>query len=663
MLLPAKMKRIEIIVHKDYYESVMRYLREARVLELLDVKDMLKGYHGSVSPCPTSDRLYRLVTIGSKITNLSSTLQATSRPSEPVPVGVSLSEEIISDIESRVSRLEKEVSALSTDIQACEKITEFADRSLGMSVKEMMKISDLSAPEGRQRLEEIVSRIFDALPPEEMGEAESLADAARRKSIANSVRRAMTDQIAEVLPARKGEAAVIETLSQILGLKVAQGSAASKMNFEPDSRVERAREQAAQLNVKLQQLASENSGWLQVTGELVNAERVLEEAKGLCGKTESTYVVEGWLPANRIAEVQAGLSKVSNGECVVQEWSGKNSPTMLRNPSGTGLFQRLTLGFGTPGSTEIDPTVLWLVTYPLFFGLMFGDVGHGLIFMLVSAGLVYAKRKEVRFKEQSYGGLGGLFNMILEGSGLLVLGGAAATVCGFLYGTVMGSEEWFRELTGLEGPLWFDPFRHPMTLLKVSIVIGIAHVSSGLILDIVNKVKNREYEHLLAGPGLWLWFYLTFAYLILTYGFGLVSYALSNLPTVLLLLGLPSGLMLAAKVRIDGPFEGFGHWMESMLASISHTISYIRIMAMKMIHDVFSILFLGILFAMPIYLGAPVFGMLTLIMILVLESAFVFLQDLRLHWVEWFLKFYSGSGVAFKPFGIQRTYTQLSVAA
>jgi V/A-type H+-transporting ATPase subunit I len=663
MLLPAKMKRIEIIVHKDYYESVMRYLREARVLELLDVKDMLRGYEGSVAPCPTSDRLYRLVTIGSKITNLSNTLQVSSGASEPVPVRGSLCEEMISDMESRVSSLEKEVSALSSEIQSCEKVTEFADRGLGISVKEMMKVSDLNAPEGRQRLEEIMSRIFDALPPEEMGEAESLADVAQRKRIADSVRRAMTSQVADVLLARKGEAAIIETLSQILGLKIVRGSTAAKLKFEPGSRVERTRERAANLNARLQGLASQDSGWLQVTSEVVNAERILEEAKGLCGKTESTYVIEGWLPANRIAEVQADLSKASKGECVVQEWSGKNSPTMLRNPRGTGLFERLTLGFGTPGSTEIDPTVLWLVTYPMFFGLMFGDVGHGLIFLLISTGLFYAKRRGVWFKEQSFGGLGSLFNMILEGSGLLVLGGGAATASGFLYGTVFGSEEWFRELTGLGGPLWFDPFKHPMTLLKVSIIIGIAHVSSGLILDVVNKVKNREYEHLLAGPGLWLWFYLTLGYLILTYGFGLISYALSNLSMVLLLLGLPSGLMLVARVRIDGPFEGFGHWMESMLASISHTISYIRIMAMKMIHDVFSILFLSILFAMPIYLGAPVFGMLTLIMILVLEAAFVFLQDLRLHWVEWFLKFYSGSGVAFKPFGIQRTYTHLSVTA
>jgi len=662
MLLPAKMKRIEIIVHKDYYEAVLRYLREARVLELLDIKDMLKGYDGAVISCQTSDRLYRLVTIGSKIASLTNTLQLSSKSGQPVPAEGWLSEETIGEIESRVSSLEKNVAALSSEIQACEKITQFADGLLGPGVKEIMTISDVNSPEGRQRLEEIIFRILDALPPQGKDRTGAFVDAAQEKTITESVRHAITEQISQMLTARKGEAAVIDVLNETLGLKIARGCTASKLKFEPDSRVEKIRGRAAELKAKLNELASQNSEWLRVNGELVNAERILEEARSFCGRTESTYVIEGWLPANRIAEVQADLGEVSKGHCVVQEWSGKNSPTMLRNPKGTGLFQRLTLGFGTPTSTEIDPTIMWLVTYPLFFGLMFGDVGHGLIFMLVSSGLVYAKRKGTRFRDQDFGGLGGLFNMILDGSGLLVLGGASAMVCGFLYGTVLGSEEWFRDLTGLPGPLWFDPFKQPMTLLKVSIIIGIAHVSSGLILDIVNKVKNRDYEHLLAGPGLWLWFYLTLGYLILRYGFGLISYALSNLPTALLLLGLPSGLMLVAKVRMEGPFEGIGHWMESMLASISHTISYMRIMAMKMIHDVFSLLFLGIYVTMPIYFGVPVFGLLTLVMILILESAFVFLQALRLHWVEWFLKFYSGSGIPFKPFGVQRTYTKVSVA-
>ncbi len=662
MLLPAKMKRIEIVCHKDDFDPVMCYLREARVMELLDVKDMLKGYAGPVSSCPPSERLFRLVAVGSKITNLSILLRVAPDLRGPTQVGVGLSDKAFADIENRVYSLEKEVSAVSSEMEACKKVTEFAVTGLGASVREMMKIADLNAPEGRHKLEEIVSRLIDALPPQQMEQAEAPGDVRAPKGQSEAIRRVVSDQIAQLLSTGKDETTVINALNQTLGLGILERSTSRNLKFEPTSPVAKIRERESQLKRRMQELAKQNSGWLQVDGELVSADRLVEEAKSLCGRTESACVIEGWLPNDKIPEVEAKLGNLSHGRCVVQEWLGENSPTMLHNPKGTGLFQRLTTGFGTPASGEMDPTVLWIVTYPLFFGLMFGDIGHGLIIVLLSLGLFYAKRRGTRFEEQSVGGLGGLFNMILDGSGLLILGGLAATVCGFLYGTVMGSEEWFKELTGLQHPLWFNPFEYPMTLLKVSIIIGIIHVSSGLILDIVNKVRNKDYSDLLAGPGLWLWFYLTLAYLLLSYGFNVISYALSNMPMMLLLLGLPSGLMLVAKMRLEGPFEGFGHWMESMLASISHTISYMRIMAMKMIHDVFSLLFLGVLVSVPIYLGVPLFSVLTLVMIIILEAAFVFLQDLRLHWVEWFLKFYSGSGVPFRPFGIQRTFTKVSVA-
>jgi vacuolar-type H+-ATPase subunit I/STV1 len=654
------MKRVEIIVHMGYFDPVVRYLRDARLVELLDVKSMLKGYKGAVSSCGPSERLYRLVAMSSKIAALTA-LMPSAREIEPVQVGESLADEQIREIDDRISALEQETSALSSEMEVCEKVTLFADTDLGASVRDMQRIGDVNSPEGRHALEEIMSRVFDSLRSPELEQVETLGDSIERKDVAGSIRRVVSDQVADALVARKGEGAVIKVLSQALDLKIAEGSTSKNLRFLPDSWIEKTRERERKLREKTEDLMSQNAEWLKVSGELVDAERMVEEAKGLCGKTESTYVLEGWLPANRMKELQIALNGVSKGHCIVQDWSGKGSPTMLRNPQWTGVFERLTVGFGTPASDELDPTVLWLVTYPLFFGLMFGDVGHGLIFVLLSIGLFFAKRKGTRFEEQSIAGLGGLFNMILDGSGLLILGGVAATLCGFLYGTVMGSEEWFRELTGLSGPLWFDPFTHPMTLVKVSIIIGIAHVASGLILDIVNKVKNKRYEELLGGPVLWLWFYVTLGYLILAHGFRLITYVLSNLPMVLLLLGLPSGLMLAAKVRHAGPFEGIGEWMESMLASISHTISYIRIMAMKMIHDVFSRLFLGILLGTSIFIGVPIFAALTLLMIMILEGAFVFLQDLRLHWVEWFLKFYVGSGTAFRPFGIQRRHTKVSL--
>ena len=206
MLLPARMKRVEIIVHRDHYDSVMRYLREARVLELLDVKDMIKGYEGAVSSCPTPEGLYRLVTLSSKIGNLTNALQLSSSNAKPVQVDSSLSEDQIRQIESRVSSLEAQLTTLSSETQAAEKITQFADTSLGASVKEMMKITDVNAPEGRHRLEEIMSRILEALPPPQIEQAVALAQTIQRKDVGSSIRRAIAEQVAQVLAARRGEA-------------------------------------------------------------------------------------------------------------------------------------------------------------------------------------------------------------------------------------------------------------------------------------------------------------------------------------------------------------------------------------------------------------------------------------------------------------------------
>jgi vacuolar-type H+-ATPase subunit I/STV1 len=128
---------------------------------------------------------------------------------------------------------------------------------------------------------------------------------------------------------------------------------------------------------------------------------------------------------------------------------------------------------------------------------------------------------------------------------------------------------------------------------------------------------------------------------------------------------VPVIAMLVLNVLSEGPM-GLMHTFESLLAYLSHTISYVRILAMKLIEDVFYHLFLGVLAFFTAWgtiagdiVGYALFAALTIVLILILETAFVFMQTLRLHWVEWFLKFYSGSGTLFKPYGVDRTYTRI----
>jgi len=260
-----------------------------------------------------------------------------------------------------------------------------------------------------------------------------------------------------------------------------------------------------------------------------------------------------------------------------------------------------------------------------------------------------------------------VFSMVIQGSALLILSGASAFVIGFLYGTVFGSVEWFKMITGLPGPLWFEPFENISLMLRLSITIGVIHIISGLLLDMFNKLYIREYRELISGPLVWLWFYGAFGITLLQYGLRFPNYLFDprNSTDLFLRLGVPMIAMLGLKLWAEGGM-GLMHAFENLLASLSHTISYVRILAMKLVDDVFLRLFLGVLVFFTAWgnpLGSVVgwilFAALTTVLILILETAFVFLQSLRLHWVEWFLKFYAGSGTAFKPYGIERTYTKV----
>src|SRR5208337_4645465 len=113
-------------------------------------------------------------------------------------------------------------------------------------------------------------------------------------------------------------------------------------------------------------------------------------------------------------------------------------------PEGAILatFEKLTVGFGVPKSEEIDPTVLWLITYPLFFGLMFGDVGNGIVVIIASSIIYFYKRRGLKIPDNAYGGLGGVFSMVIQGSPLLILSGCASLLVGFMYGTIFGNVEW-----------------------------------------------------------------------------------------------------------------------------------------------------------------------------------------------------------------------------
>ena len=668
MLLPTKMRRVEVIVPKRKFEEVMLYLRELGIIELLDVKEMIKGYGEGVSPTTVSDRLYRLTTLESKINSVITALKLLSIPSlQPTIVDARMSDEQIAESERKINEIEQKVTSSTNEAEALKSLINYAERQLKLSIEEIAKIENVNSPEGRNKLEEIVSGIFQTLKPSELKFAGPLSDLIEQKGLEDAVVNDITDNVAKLLSAKRDESAIADAVTQTLGLKIKAIVRSKRLTYEATSRIEEAKKRLSELNNELEDIKQADGQYLLVQREIIGAERAFEQAKGLCGKTETTYMIEGWMPTAKISPVSAQLKTMCDDEVIIRSWASKNGPTSLHNPKTVAIFQKLTVGFGIPKSDEVDPTVLWLITYPIFFGFMFGDVGNGIVVMIISSLIYMYKRRGLVIPDTAYGGMGGVFSMVIQGSGLLIFSGAAALVVGFLYGTVFGNVEWFRMLTGLPGPLWFEPFDNIRLMLRLSITIGVIHIISGLGLDIFNKASNKEYRELVSGPLVWLWFYGAFGITLLQYGLRFPNYLFNpaNSVDIFMRIGIPLIAMLALKAWAEGPM-GLMHAFESLLASLSHTISYVRILAMKLIEDVFYHLFNGVLIFFTAWgtiagdvVGYTLFGALTVVLIFILETAFVFMQSLRLHWVEWFLKFYAGSGTEFKPYTADRTYTKV----
>jgi V/A-type H+-transporting ATPase subunit I len=403
------------------------------------------------------------------------------------------------------------------------------------------------------------------------------------------------------------------------------------------------------LKMQMHNLAKESRQLLQKLHMRLSAKQRIYEIIDNLPHTKRVYFFEGWVQLSRLAEFKDCVHSISKGyggliskieaepnlEKAVKSL-GK-PPSVLKYPRITGVFKSfhaITRAFGVPDYYEIDPTFFFLISFPIIFGMMYGDVGHGVVLLFTSLVLYFLKGK-FSLERTS------ILNYLFEGLPLIILCSLSSILFGFLYGEFFGSEEWFNDLTGLH-PLWFSPIQHPNTLLRYSLYVGIIHFSFGLILDILNKMIDKEFLQAFFGPLLWLWFYLSGAYLVATRGWNVID-VMNEPVTLALFVILPFSIMMMGNIYLER-FMGVSKALESFLISFSHTVSYARILALKLIGTSFSLLILptDILGYIPFIIG-------TLFLITIFETLLVFLHTLRLHWIEWFSKFYNGTGNQFKP--------------
>jgi V/A-type H+-transporting ATPase subunit I len=401
------------------------------------------------------------------------------------------------------------------------------------------------------------------------------------------------------------------------------------------------------LNTALKKLGEENkdnlASWKE-TSENINALLIAEKKILQSGRLAT---VKGFVPQKKFAELSEKVTGMMDGKVLVlpnEETAAKDPPTKVSNNRFVKPFEELTKLYGLPHYDEVDPTPVIAITFPIIFGLMFGDLGHGLVLLL--GGLIVGKLIK---------GNQGMKNVCY----IMAACGIGAIGAGLLFGEFFGIQ--------LFAPLWFSPFENVFSFLIFSIFVGVAQIISGIVLEMVNYLLKHNVADAVLTAVPKIAFYLGGVYLIAAYQLNFGAWLsgpilAAVIPFVILIVGKPIYLAVAKPKHhssehceqdsISGRlFEG-GDLVTRLL---SNTISYSRILALLMAHWALILVTYTIagLVGTASILTLIVSGIIVVggnIFVLALEGLIVFIHTLRLHFYEWFSKFYAGTGKEFNPF-------------
>lgn len=364
--------------------------------------------------------------------------------------------------------------------------------------------------------------------------------------------------------------------------------------------------------------------------------RIIEERGEIqrsFGETERIFLLRGWVPAEHEEEISHEVNRICNEQCVINavspEPEERDVPVLLRNPKFFKSFEVLTRLYGLPKYNGIDPTILLTPTFILFFALMLADAAYGLICLIF--GILLLR------------GMGKYNEMVKDVSIILISVGAATSIIG----AVMGG--WFGDffikylnMRSLNAMIMLDPMGKDIGLfLMLVLVIGVIHLDIGIITKIIDDLARDRIKGALKGDMWFLFAQLGLIPFVMKYmnpgataSYGLLQIiGLTLLLVSLVLLLLSRGMMF---------FFGIS-------GAIGDILSYARLMALSLCTSGIAMTVNILASFSPLVLAVIilVFGHTVNFGINILGS---FVHGIRLHYVEFFTKFYESGGDTFSPF-------------
>nr|WP_198408097.1 V-type ATP synthase subunit I [Natronomonas pharaonis] len=500
---------------------------------------------------------------------------------------------------------------------------------------------------------------------------------------------------------------------------------------------------------KLGDLKHEVAGFLLAAEEKLSIEVQKREAPLTFATTENAFVAEGWVPTERVAELEAVLDDAAGDHVEVEEleqmayeeghaherehiedgaeegeavadgghaMSGGSPPVVQDNSKSAKPFEMLVSVINRPKYNELDPTLVLFLTFPAFFGFMIGDVGYGILYMLMGWALM------TKFDSPGFRSLGGV----------AIWAGVFTTIFGVLYGEFFGLHELGYVVFG-EGGSPMTKGLSPANIafawawLIVSLVLGLIHLSIGHIFgffdDLSHGIVDAVTENLswlMLMLGAWVWVFSTHlqdvkpellfttfnaegatvageavaaqevAYELGFAGFpeqvGIIGGVIALVGLALLIYGeggiglleslnvfvnvlsytriaavllAKAGMAFVVNLLVFGAYQdpdGGVHFIYNEMGSMEAANQAVAQQGGEIMFGGLITDTSGAMFVFALLVGALIF-VIGHILVLLLGISSAGLQGVRLEYVEFFNKFYEGGGKPYEPFGYERNYT------
>jgi V/A-type H+-transporting ATPase subunit I len=373
-------------------------------------------------------------------------------------------------------------------------------------------------------------------------------------------------------------------------------------------------------------------------------EAELEQTASLAFHRHTVAAFAAWCPSSAVSSLAERLAPLGGGVARLPAPAGSMAPTLVQGGRATHAFQPLIDTYGTVPYRDINPSALAGLAYVAMFGMMFGDVGHGLL-LLGCGFLLRLGRPRVLARFASM-------------SPFVIGAGLASMAFGFAYGEAFGP-------TGLAPVLWLRPLDHPTTLLAVAIAIGATLLAAAYVLATINRWREagppRAMVAMAGGAGAAV--YLGLA--VVVFGWYTGNVAVAAIGGVVAVAGLALGYR-GCLAEASGPgrtIQAAVELFDSVIRIGSNTVSFARLAAFGLTHAALGY----VVWRGTVALGGQgveLWPAAALVFILgnaaafALEALVAGVQALRLEYYELFSRIFTTAGRAFRPWCVPTLTSQ-----